>query len=157
MSLKIAQKLKNEFKTISGIECEISFMEKGENHNPSTLKDNKKGVYVFLLNENVCFKVGKANSKSQSRQYFQHSDIENFKTILKKHSLNQENIKKKIKVIKNVKELSTELKLKDWIKKNMNRIEFILENGDDAIDFDTNLLEALVQYRLKPIFEGKNA
>ena len=47
--------------------------------------------------------------------------------------------------------------MKNWIQNNTNRIEFLINNMNDNIDFDTNLLEALIQFELKPIFEGKNA
>ena len=37
----------------------------------------------------------------------------------------------------------------------MSRLEFLIEEQDDGVAL--NLLEALVQFHLKPIFEGRGA
>ena len=76
---------------------------------------------------------------------------------MKKYDLKSTGFKSDIKKLEKdkVKSLSTELNLKHWIMKNMSRIELLLNDSND--DFDSNLLEALVQFKLKPIFEGKNA
>ncbi|MFT6910736.1 MAG: hypothetical protein ACJAS1_007472 [Oleiphilaceae bacterium] len=185
MSQEIADQLKKEFENITDISCEVTFMEKGNHHRPTTLRDGKKGVYAFLLNDNVCFKVGKANSNSKARwnshhysldkstpstltksmltnlhimrKYFDGNDINKFEVILKKYDLESTEFKSDIKKLEKdkVKSLSAELGLKKWIMNNMSRIEFLLNDSDD--DFDSNLLEAIVQFKLKPIFEGKNA
>lgn len=187
MSQELANEISKEFTEITNIKCTATYMEKGSTHTPTTLDSDKKGVYVFLIDEKICFKVGKANSKSQARwnshhysvdkstpstfaksilknlhilkKYFNQEDIEKFESILNKYSINQSEFKDSIKNLdkKKVKDLSNELNLKIWIKNNISRIEFLLENTDDNIDFDSNLLEALIQFRLKPIFEGKNA
>ncbi|TWH76276.1 hypothetical protein LX59_01199 [Azomonas agilis] len=52
-------------------------------------------------------------------------------------------------------DLLSKSNIQDWIKNNMSRIEFLIKDNDDP--FALGLLEALVQYHLKPIFEGKNA
>jgi len=185
MSQELAELLKKEFENITDISCEVTFMEKGHHHRPTTLRDGKKGVYAFLLNDDVCFKVGKANSNSKARwnshhysvdkstpstltksmlsnleilrDYFDDTDINKFEAILKKYGLESIGFKSGIKKLEKakVKRLSTELGLKQWIMDNMSRIEFLLDDSDD--DFDSNLLEAIVQFKLKPIFEGKNA
>ena len=187
MSQELAEKLSNKFTKLTDIECEATYFEKGEEHIPTTLGENKKGVYVFCLNEDVCLKVGKANSNSQARwnshhynldrttpstltksilshltmlkKYFEKKEIENFMLILKEYGLDEQNIKQKIKEMpkKDVKDMCKKLELKKWIKNNIDRIEFVLDNTNDEIDFDTNLLEALIQFELKPIFEGKES
>jgi hypothetical protein len=45
--------------------------------------------------------------------------------------------------------------IQEWIKMHVSRIEFLMTDNGDA--FTLNLLEALAQFRLQPIFEGKNA
>ena len=185
MSQELADQLKNEFENITGITCDVTFMENGNHHRPTTLMDGKKGVYAFLLNDNVCFKVGKANSNSKARwnshhysldkstpstltksmlsnlhilkEHFDNNDIRKFEDVLKKYNLESTGFKSDIKKLEKskVKKLSDELGLKKWIMNNMSRIEFLLNDSND--DFDSNLLEALVQFKLKPIFEGKNA
>ncbi len=76
MSQNLANKLKKEFLEITNITCEATFMEKGESHKPTTLKSYEKGVYVFLLNDKTCFKVGKAGSKSPARWNSHHYNID---------------------------------------------------------------------------------
>ena len=146
----------------------------------------KKGVYIFL-NEKICFKVGKAGNDSQARwnshhynldkstpstftksflkdlnnfkKYFnkeKQKELDNFASFLKEYNLEKnfkENIKLKSK--EDIKELSQKLNLKTWIQKNINRIELLIPNS--KFDYDLTLLEALAQFKLKPIYEGKNA
>jgi len=153
----LADELKEEFVLITGIECDAVFLEKGIHHKPSTLGSKQKGVYVFL-NSNCCFKVGKAGSKSKARWNSHHynldkttpstfpksiiKDLERFKHFFpdNKHDeidgLNAENIRQ-------------------WIQNNTSRLEFII--SENETDFALSLLEALVQFRLKPEYEGKNA
>ena len=187
MSQELANELSKKFTELTKIKCEAKYFEKGEKHIPTKLDENKKGVYVFFLNENVCFKVGKANSNSQARwnshhynldrttpstltksilshltrlkEYFNNEEINKFEVILEKYNLNEKNIRKEIKAMEqeNVNKMSIELNLKEWIENNIHRIEFVLDNTNDEIDFDTNLLEALIQFELKPIFEGKES
>ena len=45
--------------------------------------------------------------------------------------------------------------IQQWIKGNMSRMEFLMKDQDDGLAL--NLLEALVQFHLKPIFEGRRA
>ena len=159
MSQELANKLKEEFKQITNITCEATFMEKGENHKPTTLKKDEQGVYVFLLDENTCFKVGKAGPKSPARWNSHHynidestpstftksilKDLDKFKTYFDS-SLHSE--------IDNIKEQKNS---KEWIQNNISRIEFKISSQESA--FALNLLEALIQFRLQPIYEGKNA
>lgn len=185
MSQLVANQIKEKFEKIASISCETTFMKKGKHHKPTTLKNGKKGVYVFLLDENTCFKVGKANSKSKARwnshhysvdqstpstltksllshltimrKYYDDNQIDRFENILCKHKLTSSDFKKGIKELdkSSVKDLSRDLGLNEWIRNNMCRIEFLLDDSDD--DYDSNLLEAIAQFELKPIFEGKNA
>lgn len=151
-----SKELKEQFVGLTKIDCSVSYMEKGDGHKPTRL-NNEKGVYVFLL-QNVCFKVGKAGPKSGPRWSSQHynwdsstpssftksisKDMERFKSFFPKEkwaeidSLDKENSQ-------------------SWIKNNISRIEFKI--SDEESDIALNLLEALVQFRLKPEYEGKSA
>ncbi len=76
MSQKLADQLKDEFTNMTDIQCEAVFMEKGASHKPTTLLASKKGVYVFLLDDSTCFKVGKAGSKSPARWNSHHYNLD---------------------------------------------------------------------------------
>jgi len=186
MNEKRAKELSKKFTDLTGIECNATFMKKGEVHKPTTLPSDKKGVYVFLLSNEICFKVGKAGSGSQARwnshhysldkttpstftksflsdldnfkNYFnseQKNDIEFFKTKLSEYKINNLKIDIKNLTKEQVKNLSQTLKLNHWIQKNIDRVEFLIPASDD--EYALNLLEALIQFDLKPIYEGKNA
>jgi len=67
VSQELANKLQEEFEMLTEIKCKATYMKKGKKYKPTPLPNGFKGVYVFLLNENICFKVGKANSNSKAR------------------------------------------------------------------------------------------
>jgi len=180
MSEEEAKKLSEKFTELTEIKCECTFMEKGNNHKPSTLRDNKCGVYVFLLSDKgVCFKVGKAGANSKMRWESHHyrldkkipstftksflSDLDNFRKNFDnneriehfKQTLKKYNIKDLKNDIKNIdiKKLNDDLNLESWIKNNIDRIEFIIPECDNG--YGLNLLEALIQFKFEPIYEGK--
>lgn len=77
MNQELANKLALEFKQLTNIECSSKFMNKGQQHQPTTLKkEEEKGVYVFLLNQKHCFKVGKAGTKSTARWNSHHYNLD---------------------------------------------------------------------------------
>lgn len=157
MNQVVANQIAEEFKSITGIEVSPVFMLNGPDHNPTSLQTGLCGVYAFTAG-GYCFKVGKAGPKSKARWNSHHynldettpstmpksmlKNIDRFKTCFPdtKHSeieqLNKENIQQ-------------------WIKENMSRLEFLIEDQYDGVSL--NLLEALVQFHLKPIFEGRSA
>ena len=157
MSQNLANRLKTEFINLTGVDCKAVYMEMGGDHIPTTLKNDEKGVYVFLYG-NYCFKVGKAGANSQARWNSHHynldkttpstfpksiqKDVERFKRFfpVEKHEeidgLNQGNVK-------------------NWIRNNISRIEFKICSSES--DYALNFLESLIQFRLMPEYEGKNA
>ncbi len=156
MSQNLANRLKNEFKSITGIDCQAVYMEMGENHQPTTLKNNEKGVYVFLYG-NCCFRVGKAGNKSQARWNSHHYNLDESTP-----STFPKSIKKDIERFKNffptekhqeIEQLNKD-NMKAWIQNNISRIEFKISS--DQSDFALNFLEALIQFRLTPEYEGKD-
>ena len=70
------EELSKKFTELTQIECDTKFIPKGINHQPTTLEKGKKGVYVFLLSNKVCFKVGKAGSNSMARWNSHHYNLD---------------------------------------------------------------------------------
>lgn len=155
MNQDIADRIKAEFERITGVTVSATFMDKGEAHSPTMLKKGFCGVYAFMAGE-YCFKVGKAGPKSKARWNSHHYNLdETTPSTLPK------SIRKNLATFKNIfpREQHGEIDaldkatIQDWIKTNLGRIEFLIADSGD--NFTLNLLEALAQYHLKPIFEGR--
>ncbi len=157
MSQNLANRLKDEFRSITGIDCHALYMEMGESHQPSTLKNDEKGVYVFLYG-NYCFKVGKAGNKSQARWNSHHYNLDEStaSTFPKSIVKDIERFKSFFPAIKHqeIEQLNKDT-MKSWIQNNISRIEFKISS--DESDFALNFLEAFIQFRLMPEYEGKDA
>ena len=157
MSQEIANTIKVEFERLTNMSVSATFMEHGNSHNPTTLQTGWCGVYVFM-NESCCFKVGKAGAKSKARWNSHHYNLDETtpSTLPKSIMKHREEFKRQYPANKH-REIDTLSKanIQNWIKNNMSRIEFLIKDNGDS--FALGLLEALAQYRLKPIFEGRNA
>ena len=157
MSQEIADTIKAEFERLTSVGITARFMSKGQDHNPTTLQTGWCGVYVFM-NDKCCFKVGKAGSKSKARWNSHHYNLDETtpSTLPKSIIKHKEQFKKEFPAAKH-QEIDGLAKhnIQYWVKNNMSRIEFLIKDNGDS--FTLNLLEALAQYHLKPIFEGKNA
>jgi len=155
MSQELAEKLTDEFKKISDIECSCEFFNKGKRHIPTTLKKGQEqGVYVFLKNEKICFKVGKAGTNSQARWNSHHYRLNKTKSslpssikndITKFKSFFDPSIHNEIDNLNNA-------NIKNWIKNNLSRIEFKMSNTESTYALD--LLEKFIAFKLEPIYEG---
>jgi len=112
---------------------------------PSALPAGKMAVYVFLWG-NQCLKVGKVGPKSHARYTSQHYSPKSSNSNLPKSVL-------KDKLVMGISDLD-EHTVGIWIKQNTDRINFLIaENfGIPAL----SLLEAFLQCRLKPRFEGSD-
>ena len=156
MSHVLAEELKMEFEKLTNITCRAQYFEKGNTHKPTTLKMDEKGVYVFLT-ENYCFKVGKAGPKSQARWNSQHYNLDTStpSTFPKSIMQNLNRFKKFFPKNKHaeIDELCKQ-NIKQWIKENVSRIEFVIFANEPK--HALNLLEALVQFRLRPKYEGRD-
>jgi hypothetical protein len=157
MSQEIANKIKTEFEKITSLSCAATFMKANVDHEPTTLNKSKSGVYVFL-NDSHCFKVGKAGSNSQARWNSHHYNLDKTtpstmpKSILKHKARFKECFPSdKHYSIDNINKEN----IRSWVIENLSRIEFIISKQEDK--FALNLLEAIAQYELKPIFEGNSA
>lgn len=158
MNQKIADhidSIKSTFESITGISVMERYQPKGDSHRPSSLPKDMQGVYVFLTDA-YCFKVGKAGPKSKARWSSHHYnlDAKTPSTFAKSIVKNKNKFKSYFSGDKHseIDSLNKE-NIKDWIRANISRIEFLLPQEKDL--FALNLLEALVQYKLKPIYEGK--
>ena len=110
---------------------------------PSTLPKGKMAVYVFHWN-NQCFKVGKVGPKSQARYTSQHYNPKSSNSNLSKSIL------KDIPTL-GIKDI-TDKNVGSWVKTNTERVNFLIPEslGIPLL----SLLEAFLQCRLKPRFEG---
>ena len=110
---------------------------------PTKLPHGKMAVYVFTHSDR-CLKVGKVGPNSQPRYTSHHYNPASSGSNLSKSIVNDP-------------ELSTSDDLNmetvgDWVKKNTLRINFLL---DASLGIPVlNLLEAFLQCRLHPKFEG---
>lgn len=115
----------------------------GMPHTVEPLEKNKMAVYVFVRN-GECLKVGKVGPKSQARYVSHHYKPSSSKSNLAK-SLLQNNSLPEF-------EGFTEESSAEWIKTNVERINFVLHK-DAGIPI-LNLLESFLQCSLEPRFEG---
>ena len=110
---------------------------------PSPLPKGKVAVYIFSDSECV-LKVGQVGPNSQPRYTSHHYNPVSSGSNLSKSLLEDEYAKRKYN-------LSRET-VGEWIKQNTDRVNFIVDAGYYGPVL--NLLEAFVQCRLDPIYEG---
>lgn len=111
---------------------------------PSNLPKGKMAVYVFSDKECV-LKVGKAGASSQARYTSQHYNPGSAPSTLAASILKDEYIVQKYEL--------NDQNISYWIKKNTDRVNFLLDA--DLGKWLLNLLEAFVQCRLQPRYEGQ--
>ena len=110
---------------------------------PSALPKGMMAVYVFFW-RTQCLKVGKVGPKSQARYTSQHYSPKSSNSNLAKS------------ILKDVLPLGidgiTDQTVGNWIKHNTDRVNFLVPEslGIPLL----SLLEAFLQCRLKPRFEG---
>jgi hypothetical protein len=111
---------------------------------PPALTNGNASVYVFIWQEK-CLKVGKVGPKSHARFTSQHYSP----------SSSQSNLAKSILADREEMRLHnlSESNVGDWIKTNVDRVNFILDVAECGIPV-LNLLESFLQCRLQPRFEG---
>ena len=132
---------------LAGIEIwpeAISIENLGMPHRPpSSLPKGKMSVYVFSEEDRV-LKVGKVGPRSQARYTSQHYNAGSAPSTLAASILKDEDAVARYAL--------NDTNVSDWIKENTNRVNFVL---DVALGVPTlTLLEAFVQCRLHPAFEG---
>ncbi|MDQ3668187.1 MAG: hypothetical protein M3410_16765 [Acidobacteriota bacterium] len=109
---------------------------------PSSLPIGKFGVYAFMFGDR-CLKVGKAGPNSTARFCSQHYGTNAPSTLAKSLLKLQSSVGATGLDITNV---------KAWICENTARINFLIPSRHGV--FALSLLEAFVQCRLRPEYEG---
>lgn len=110
---------------------------------PRNLPKGKMAVYVFS-NKECVLKVGKAGSRSQARYTSQHYNPGSAPSTLAASILKDENSVQRYGL--------NEKNISNWIKESTDRVNFLLDA--DMGKWVLNLLEAFVQCRLQPHYEG---
>lgn len=110
---------------------------------PTRLPIGKMAVYVFIY-QGLVLKVGKVGPKSQARYTSQHYNPNSSRSNLAKSLVE----KGSSFGFSNI----SERNVTSWIKENTDRYNFIISasSGKHVL----SLLEAYLQCRLKPVFEG---
>ena len=122
---------------------EIDIVESTAPHiRPSSLPSNKMAVYVFTHGER-CLKVGKSGPKSVARYCSHHYGLNAPSTLAKSLLKHQHRI--------GVNGLD-EANIGAWIIENTHRMNFLIST-EYSVEL-LSLLEAFVQCRLNPEFEG---
>jgi hypothetical protein len=122
---------------------------------PASLPSGTQAVYAFFLGDR-CLKVGKAGPKTQARFTSQHYGI-NAPSTLAKSILKHRTSTAALLPIERRQELDIldESSIGRWMERNTSRFHVFLPTGAGA--FALSLLEAFLQCRLQPLFEGKVA
>ena len=110
---------------------------------PCAIPAGSMAVYVFLW-DNQCLKVGKVGAKSHARYTAHHYSQSSSQSNLSKSILKDKEIVQSCDL--------NEKNVGDWIKKHTDRVNFIIDAryGMPIV----TLLEAYLQCRLKPKYEG---
>jgi hypothetical protein len=146
---ELSKKIADDFveaATLAGIaiprsEIEVDILDT-PHRPPSSLPKGRFGVYVFMFGDR-CLKVGKAGPKSSARFCGQHYGINAPSTLAKSLLKLQSSI--------GVTGLDV-TSVKAWICENTARINFLIPAKHGI--FALSLLEAFVQCRLRPEYEG---
>ncbi len=110
---------------------------------PPALKNGDVAVYVYIL-KGDCLKVGKVGPKSHARYVSHHYNPSSSISNLAKSILDDRNNMGLQHLDEN--------DVGNWIRSYTDRVNFVL-SGENLIPV-LNLLEAFLQCRLKPRFEG---
>jgi hypothetical protein len=121
---------------------------------PSRLPSGLQAVYAFLLGEE-CLKVGKAGPKTQARFTSQHYGMNAPSTLAKSILRNRQRLEILLPSEQRNEVVSLiETTVGAWIERNTSRFHIFLPITAGPLALA--LLEAFVQCRLNPIFEGRN-
>jgi len=143
--IKIEEKELIEIAKYAGViinEDQLKIVDRGCPHLPFGLIKGMAGIYIFELN-GVCLKIGKAWEKSDARFRSQHYSPKRSRSNLAKSILNDPDMKNYGLNDDNI---------GDWIKNKTRRIDIFIDSklGVPVL----NLLEAYLQCKFKPKYEG---
>lgn len=118
--------------------------DRGIPHEPRNLPKGKEAVYIFIYRDKF-LKIGRVGKKSNPRFKNQHYSVSASKSTLANQILNNENFKKIVDMDN----------IEGWIKHNCRRIDILLDANSG--DFLTSMVEAILQYKYEPLFEGRSS
>lgn len=110
---------------------------------PKDLPEGKITVYIFFWKDQ-CLKVGKVGQRSQARYTSQHYNPNSSQSNLAKSILKDKSNLGLVHI--------NEESVGNWIKQETTRINFLL--NEDLGIYVLSLLEAFLQCKLKPRYEG---
>ena len=117
-------------------------IDRGMPHQPRSLPTRMMGIYTFWY-EGKFLKIGKAGSRSNARFLSQHYNPRSAQSTFAASILSDKRMQDKG---------ITENNVGDWIKNNCRRVDILLD-WDLGI-FTLGLIEAALQYKYEPIYEG---
>jgi len=122
---------------------------------PASLPPGLQAVYAFLVGDR-CLKVGKAGPKTQARFTSQHYGMNAPSTLAKSILANRQQLAMVLSPERRGEiDALSEATVGAWIERNTTRLHVFLPAPLGAQPL--TLLEAFVQCRLNPAFEGKVA
>ena len=122
---------------------------------PGSLPPGSQAVYAFLLGDR-CLKVGKAGPNTQARFTSQHYGINAPSTLAKSILARPQRLADLLPPGRRQEATTlTEATVGPWIERNAARLHIFVPT--QAGPLALGLLEAFVQCRLNPVFEGKIA
>jgi hypothetical protein len=122
---------------------------------PTNLPPGLQAVYAFLVGDH-CLKVGKAGPKTQARFTSQHYGMNAPSTLAKSILANRQYLATILSGARRGEvDAINEATVGAWIERNTARLHVFLPSPLGALPL--SLLEAFVQCRLNPTFEGKVA
>ena len=122
---------------------------------PSRLPPGGQAVYAFFLGDR-CLKVGKAGPKTNARFTSQHYGFNAPSTLAKSIDASRDLVARLLSEATGAKEtpLPQRDRLGQWIERNTSRLNAFIPVSSGQ--FALALLEAFLQCRFKPVFEGKH-
>ena len=120
---------------------QIEIVDAGCPHKIQSLPSGKMAIYTFF-HKGKCLKIGKVGSKSNARYTSQHYNPDS----------SNSNLSKKLLSDNNFRENNSFDNIGDWIKENTQRINIIIPENINV--FVLNFMEAFLQLKLKPKYEG---
>jgi len=131
---------------LSKKEIEKTEWHAGEGHKPEKLKKGYMAVYIFTNPLNTeCYKVGKVFKNSNARFQTQHYSPSSSRSNLAKSLLDDYTVNGNF----------TQDNISEWIKQNTTRTNLLID-AKKAIS-TLNLLEAFLQVKLDPKYEGRKS
>ena len=120
---------------------------------PSRLPEGCQAVYAFVLG-NTCLKVGKAGPKTAARFISQHYGLNAPSTLAKSILAHRARVAPLLPAQRANQAMDlSEQNVGRWIETNTSRTHVFLPTS--AGPFALSLLEAFMQCRFKPLFEGR--